>query len=75
MQDWGRVFKGLAQRPSLRAERLLRDALKKNPHKQVQAQACLHLAAYLREEARLIKALKEQPDRRRFEQYYGKEFS
>jgi hypothetical protein len=69
------VFAGLIEKPSLAAEKLLRAALEKNPHKKVQAQACFQLAAYLRDEARLRNSLMAQPDHRRFEQYYGKEFT
>ncbi len=66
------LFPELTQKPSLATGKLLREGLEKSPHKGVQAQACVHLAASLREELRLMRSLVEQPDRRRFEQYYGK---
>ena len=71
----GTVCQRLTNKPSLDSEKLLRRALAKSPHKKVRAQACLHLAAYLKRQRVLFKALKEQPDPRRFEQFYGKEFT
>lgn len=69
------LFKGLADNPTLIGERLMREALEKSPHKTVQAQACVHLTTHLKQQARLSASLKEQSDRRRFEQYYGREFA
>ena len=69
------ICRKLVRRPSLATERLLRGALKRSPHKSVRAQACFHLAAYLKRQVSLMKSLKEQPDRRRFEQFYGKGFT
>ena len=68
----GDVCGRLVRRPSVEAESLLRTLLAKSPHKDVQAQACFHLAAYLKELRRLSESLKKEPRlKKRFEQFYG----
>jgi hypothetical protein len=58
------------------AERLLQAALERNPHADVQAQACFHLIAILDGQIRLAKQLQQQPAlRKRAAQYYGKEMT
>lgn len=69
------LFQGLAENPTLIGEHLMREVLEKSPHKIVKAQACIHLTNHLKQQARLSASLKEQSDRRRFEQYYGREFT
>lgn len=69
------VCQKLVRRPSLATEKFLRQALEKSPHKSVQAEASFHLAAYLKRQVPLMQSLKDQSDRKRLEQYYGKEFT
>ncbi len=70
----GPICARIARGPSVASEKLLRTLLTKNPHKSVKAQACFHLALYLKEQIRLSKSLKADPDsKKRFQQYYGKE--
>jgi hypothetical protein len=53
----------------------LRSILEKSPHELVQARACFYLAEHLRQQHKLHEALAAQPSsRRRFDQFYGKEF-
>ena len=65
----------LVRRPSLATEKFLRNALEKSPHKKVRAEASFHLAAYLKRQIALMQSLKDPSDRKRLEQYYGKEFT
>jgi AhpC/TSA family len=54
-------------------ETFLRTVLDQNPHKDVQAQACLRLALFLNGRLNRLDVLKEQPDvMRRYEVLYGK---
>jgi hypothetical protein len=65
----------LAESPSLAGERLLRLILEKSPHPEVQARACFYLAGLLQQQLRLHETLTAEPtSRRRFDQFYGKEF-
>ena len=60
---------------STAAEKLLRAALDKSPHKTVRAQACFHLATLLDAQASVIDQLKQQPELApRVLRYYGKEY-
>ena len=66
----------LARKPSTATERLLRKLLKDSPHKAVRAQACFHLADYLKRQIQRIETLKADPNQaRRLDQYYGQGFS
>jgi cytochrome c peroxidase len=65
----------IARTPSLAAEKLLRAALEKSPHHEVRAQACLHLASLLDQQAAVLQQLKKEPESAdRILQYYGKEY-
>ena len=56
-------------------ETFLRTVLDQNPHKDVQAQACLRLALFLNGRLNRLDLLKEQPDvTRRYEGLYGKDY-
>ncbi len=56
-------------------ETFLRTVLEKNPHREVQAQACLRLALFLKGRLDRLDLLKEQPEvTRRYEGLYGKEY-
>lgn len=73
-EKMGPICARIVRKPSIASEKLLRALLKKNPHKSVKAQACFYLTIYLKEQIRLSKSLKADPDsQKRFEQYYGKE--
>src|SRR5262249_43726833 len=53
---------------------LLRAVLEKNPHKAVQAEACLALAQYLQQQAQIARRVATDADlAKRFETFYGKE--
>ena len=53
----------------------LRAVLKKNPHREVQAQACLALAHFLNNRLQRLELIKEQPELgREFEGLFGKEY-
>ena len=68
------VCQRLVRNPSRDSEKLLRLLLDKSPHKNVQAQACFHLAAYLKEQVRLSRSLKSEPGlEKRYQQFYGKD--
>ncbi len=61
--------------PSRAAEALLRAVLEKNPHKTTRAQACLHLAGLLKQQADVIEELKRKPELApRVLSYYGKDY-
>lgn len=63
----------VARSRSVAAEKLLRAVLEQSPHKNVQAQACYHLAGLLDGEASILDQLKERPElAERVLQYYGK---
>lgn len=56
-------------------ETLLRTALEKNPHRQVQGEACLRLALFLYGRLNRLDLLKEQPaESKRYESLYGKDY-
>ena len=56
-------------------ETFLRTVLEKNPHREIQAQACLRLALFLNGRMNRLDLLKEQPDvTRRYEGLYGKDY-
>ena len=56
-------------------EPFLRAVLKKNPHREVQAQACLGLAHFLNNRLQRLELIKEQPELgREFEGLFGKEY-
>ena len=62
----------LVNNPSRDCEKLLRSLLESNPHRSVQAAACFHLAANMKEQIRLSQSLKSEPElRKRYEQFYG----
>lgn len=63
-------------RPSLHAEKLLREVLDKSPHQSVQAQACFLLANYLKNELMIVEQIEGQPELvQRIAQSYGEDFS
>jgi hypothetical protein len=65
----------IADARSVAAETLLRTLVDKSPHREVQAQACLHLAILLDKEANIVEQLKTSPELApRMLQYYGKEY-
>jgi hypothetical protein len=56
-------------------ERLLRTALDKSPHKEVQGTACLRLAQFLNSRLHRLDLLKERPEMaRRYERLFGKDY-
>ena len=56
-------------------ETFLRTALEKNPHRDVQGQACLGLALFLNGRLNRLDLLKDQPDAsRRYEGLYGQDY-
>jgi hypothetical protein len=56
-------------------ESFLRTVIEKNPHKEVQAQACLHLALFLNGRLNRLDLLKDQPVvAKRYEGLYGKDY-
>lgn len=56
-------------------ETFLRTVLDKNPHREVQAQACLRLALFLSGRLNRLDLLADQPDlSKRYEGLYGKEY-
>ena len=56
-------------------ETFLRAVLEKNPHKEVQAPACLSLAHFLNNRLQRLDLLREQPElAREFADLYGKEY-
>jgi hypothetical protein len=56
-------------------ETFLRTVLEKNPHKEVQGQACLSLALFLNGRLNRLDLLKDQPDvSKRYEGLYGKDY-
>jgi hypothetical protein len=56
-------------------ETFLRTVLEKNPHRDVQGQACLRLALFLYGRLNRLDLLKDQPDvTKRYEGIYGKEY-
>ena len=56
-------------------ESFLRTVLKKNPHRDVQGQACLRLALFLNGRLNRLDLLKEQPAlNRRYEALYGQDY-
>jgi hypothetical protein len=60
---------------SKECETALRTILAKNPHKDIQAQACYYLAHYLHGRLQRLDLLKGNPDMvRRFEALFGKEY-
>jgi hypothetical protein len=69
------ICQKLVRRPALASEKFLRQALEKSPHKSVQAEACFHLADYLKRQIVLMQSLKDPSDRKRLEQYYGREYT
>lgn len=69
------AFPQVARAPSLAAEKLLRAALEKSPHDSVRAQACLHLAQLLDQQAAVVQQLKKQPESAdQVLGYYGQEY-
>ena len=71
----GAASQAVANTPSPKAEILLRAVLEKNPHEDVRAAACWHLASLLEEQAILVDQLKKQPERtNRVLRYYGQEY-
>ena len=70
------AFDSLGRIATPEAERLLRSAMKENPHTEVQARACYELTLLLSQQSRLHEQLQEQPAmRKRAEQYYGSGFA
>jgi len=56
-------------------ETFLRAVLEKNPHREVQGQACLRLAQFLGNRLERIELLKDQPElARRYELLYGRDY-
>jgi hypothetical protein len=56
-------------------ETFLRAVLEKNPHREVQGQACLRLAQFLANRMERIELLQEQPElARRYENLYGRDY-
>src|SRR6516162_2023956 len=56
-------------------ETFLRTVLEKNPHRDVQGQACLRLALFLNGRLNRLDLLKDQPEvNRRYEGLYGKDY-
>ncbi|HEY1860703.1 MAG TPA: hypothetical protein VGG61_10135, partial [Gemmataceae bacterium] len=56
-------------------ETFLRTVLEKNPHRDVQGQACLRLALFLNGRLNRLDLLKDQPDvNKRYEGLYGKDY-
>jgi hypothetical protein len=56
-------------------ETFLRTVLEKNPHRDVQGQACLYLAQFLNGRLNRLDLLKDQPDvNRRYEGLYGRDY-
>jgi CubicO group peptidase (beta-lactamase class C family) len=56
-------------------ETFLRAVLEKNPHREIQAQACLGLAHFLRNRLQRLDLIKAQPDlAREFKDLFGKEY-
>jgi hypothetical protein len=56
-------------------ETFLREVLEKNPHRQVQGQACLGLALFLSGRLNRLDLLKDQPVvNRRYERLYGRDY-
>jgi hypothetical protein len=56
-------------------ETFLRTVLDKNPHRDVQGQACLRLAQFLKARLQRLDVLKERPDMaRRYEGLFGKDY-
>ncbi len=71
----GPACKEIAKSRSAAAEKLLRAVIKKNPDKQVQAEASYYLATLLDLEASLVAQLETQPELApRVLQYYGREY-
>lgn len=69
------TFPQVARAPSVAAEKLLRAAMDKSPHAAVRAQACLHLADLLDQQATVVEQLLGKPDAGpRLLQYYGREY-
>lgn len=69
------AFPQVARAPSLAAEKLLQAALEKSPHHAVRAQACLHLAQLLDQQATVVQQLKKQPESAdQVLGYYGQEY-
>ncbi|MDA1018416.1 MAG: hypothetical protein O3A00_28665, partial [Planctomycetota bacterium] len=69
------ICRRLTYRPGPASERLLRTILDQNPLNEIKAHACHNLAVYLQRQLGLVDALQAAPDRKRFEQFYGKEFT
>jgi len=66
----------LIKTPTIAGEKLLRGLIDKSSHQSVIANGCFYLAEHLREQLRLHQAISSQPaTRRRFEQFYGKQFT
>jgi hypothetical protein len=56
-------------------ETFLRTVLAKNPHREVQGQACLRLAQFLAGQVEKLDLMKEQPElARRYEDLFGKDY-
>lgn len=71
----GPLCVSLARVRSTAGERLLRAILEKNPHADVQAQACYWLAYLLEDQQRIAGEFRKQPELAdRMRQYYGKEY-
>jgi hypothetical protein len=69
------AFPQVVRTPSRSAEKLLRDALEKSPHQAVRAQACLHLAQLLDQQATIVQQLQRQPESApQVLEYYGQEY-
>ena len=69
------ICRRLTYRPGLASERLLRTILEKNPLHNIKANACYYLAVYLQRQIGLAETLQAMPDRKPFEQFYGREFT
>lgn len=66
----------VAKSPTLAGEKLLRTLSEKSPHQTTQAHACFYLAELLQKQLKAGQAIQSQPSaRRRYEQFYGKEFA
>jgi RNA polymerase sigma factor (sigma-70 family) len=73
--DLAQVFPALVNLPFRPAEKFLRTALTKSPHRDVKGQACFHLAQYLQKQADALVLLKQQPElSRELERRWGASF-
>jgi hypothetical protein len=69
------VVQGLVYSPSPAAEKLMRMAMEKSPHREVQGRATLALAQFLKNRSELVHQLKEMSDEQLplYENYFGRD--